>query len=90
MATEDDRALARMEVELKHIIEAQRKADEAASVHLAAIEKRIEDMGSRIVKIENQLTGTKAFASGVRFAVYIVWAAIGSAATAALSSIWGK
>lgn len=90
MGDENSLGLARVEVELRHLIEAQKASDANANVHRAMIESKIEELSTRILKIENQLTGTKAFASGVRFSVYIIWAAIGSAATAAFSSIWGK
>lgn len=68
--------LARLESELKHVIEAMNRQETAANDHRDKVEKSLANLASRVTSIETQLTGSKGFVKGVRFAFFIIWSFI--------------
>lgn len=69
--------VARIETDLKHIVENQAKAELAAAKHRENADKILEGIDRRVENLEKQLVGGKAFAHGFRYAVYLMWTAFG-------------
>ena len=80
--------VARIETDIKHIVENQTKADLAATKHRENTDRILEGIDRRVENLENQLVGGKAFARGFRYAVYLMWTALGIGLTTMFDKVF--
>lgn len=81
--------MARMETELRHLVAQQVASQVSAEKHRGEIDRLLSELNVRITRLEQQLVGGKAFAHGFRYAIYLMWCLLGSAATYAISALVG-
>ena len=72
---------ARLEAEMKAMLKSQEDYAQATKEHRIELDATLEKLTNRVVNIENQLLGGKAFAHGFRYAIYLGWCIVGSVCT---------